>query len=72
MESIDADVVERDKDKGVELGGLDNLDRANLDDMSQALGKLECEKRDLLENIRVLRVRLADEKVMITQSTTFS
>lgn len=64
MESVDADMVERDKKKDGELGGLD-METAKLDDMSQALGRLECEKRDLLENIRVLRVRLADEKVMI-------
>lgn len=50
----------REKDEG--LAGLD-LDTAKLDDMSQALGRLESEKRGLLEDIRVLRVRLADEKV---------
>ncbi len=51
---------EREQDEG--LGGLD-LDTAKLDDMSQELGRLESEKRGLLEDIRVLRVRLADEKV---------
>eukprot|EP00752_Nemacystus_decipiens_P004512 g4120.t1 len=60
MESIGEDMVESDHKKE-ELGGLD-LETAKLDDMSQALGSLECDKRDLLENIRVLRVRLADEK----------
>lgn len=45
-----------------ELGGLD-LNTARLDDMSQVLARLEFEKRGLLENIRILRVRLADEKV---------
>eukprot|EP00903_Cladosiphon_okamuranus_P009818 g9331.t1 len=61
MASIDEADAERDKGKDGGLGGLD-LETAKLDDMSQALGRLECEKRDLLENIRVLRVRLADEK----------
>lgn len=50
------------REKAVELGDLD-LDSAKLDDMVQALGRLELEKRGLLENIRVLRLRLADEKV---------
>lgn len=52
---------EREK-KAVELGDID-LDSAKLDDMVHALGRLELEKRGLLENIRVLRLRLADEKV---------
>lgn len=68
MASIDEAVAERDKEKDGKLGGLD-LETAELDDMSMALGRLECEKRDLLENIRVLRVRLADEKVMILHHT---
>lgn len=63
MGSIDEEVADK---KDGELGGLD-LETAKLDDMSQALGGLESEKRDLLENMRVLRVRLTDEKV-ITQS----
>lgn len=63
------EVVEREKEKDGELGGLD-METAKLDDMSQALGRLECEKQGLLENIRVLRVRLADEKVMTPYKTT--
>lgn len=54
---------EPERQKGVELGGSD-LDNAKVDDMAQALEKLECEKRGVLESIRVLRVRLADEKVL--------
>ena len=45
-----------------EFGNLD-LDVANLDDMNEALRKLERENRSLLEDIRDLRDRLADEKV---------
>lgn len=61
MVSIDEEVPEGEKDGG--LRGLD-LGTAKLDAMSLALERLECEKRSLLENIRILRVRLADEKVM--------
>lgn len=64
MASIDK-LMELEKPRNGELGGLD-LDTAKLDDMSQALARLEFEKRGLLENIRVLRVRLADEKVKQT------
>lgn len=61
--SVDGE-EEEEGHKGVELGGLD-LDTAKVDDMAQALEKLECEKRGLLESIRVLRVRLAEEKVSL-------
>ncbi|CAB1115295.1 unnamed protein product [Ectocarpus sp. CCAP 1310/34] len=57
-----AEELEREREKAVELGDLD-LDSAKLDDMVHALGSLELEKRGLLENIRVLRLRLAEEKV---------
>ncbi|CAM9833495.1 unnamed protein product, partial [Hapterophycus canaliculatus] len=60
MTSIDGE-EENGKQKGVQLGGLD-LDAAKVDDMAKALETLECEKRGLLESIRILRVRLADEK----------
>ncbi|CBJ33834.1 conserved unknown protein [Ectocarpus siliculosus] len=56
-----AEELGRGREKAVELGDLD-LDSAKLDDMVHALGRLELEKRGLLENIRVLRLRLADEK----------
>lgn len=42
---------------------LDQLDTANLDVMAECLRKLECEKVGLLDDIRLLRVRLSDEKV---------
>lgn len=44
------------------LAGL-HLDAAKLDDMAESLRKLECEKRGLLDEIEVLRKRLAEEKV---------
>lgn len=53
-----------DQHEGIEdLDGLD-LTTAGLDDMVDTLRKLEAGKQGLLESIRMLRVRLADEKVM--------
>lgn len=46
---------------------IDTLDlsTANLGDVAEALRQLEHEKKDLFSDLRVLRVRLAEEKVII-------
>lgn len=44
------------------LDGLD-LSTASLEDMTEALRKLEGQKQDVIEDIRQLRVRLENEKV---------
>lgn len=48
------------------LASLHHLDAAKLDDMAESLRKLECDKRGLLDEIEVLRKRLAEEKVRDT------
>lgn len=54
-------MANRDNDGDI-YSALD-LDKADLDDMTKALGKLERENRSLFEEIRHLRDRLSDEKV---------
>lgn len=53
---------EEQEEERIELDGLD-LRTAKLGDMAEALRRLEREKRSLLDSIRLLRVRLSDEKV---------
>lgn len=53
---------ERQEEELTELEGFD-MDTAKLENLVEALKKLEMEKRALLDSIRALRTRLAEEKV---------
>lgn len=59
------DFEDMDKDGREETSELDGLDlsTAGLDEITEALRRLEGENQGLLEDIRVLRIRLLDEKV---------
>lgn len=63
------DYEEKDGEKRTKLDGLD-LGTAKLNDMVEALKRMECENRGLLDDIRVLRVRLADENVKKIKKST--
>lgn len=66
-----ADEIEFERDARTRLHGL-NLDRTKLGDMAEDLRTLEYEKGGLLDDMRILRGRLAEEKVKTTHqpSTT--